>query len=339
MAQNSPEQMAPADVFYNEEEARKYTINTRMITIQEKMTKRALELLAIPKGKSKLILDIGCGSGISGSIVGSKGHMWIGTDISKAMLQVASEREVEGDVMHSDMGHGFGFRHGTFDGAISISAIQWLCSAEKSSQNPWKRLNHFFSSLYACLVKGARCAFQFYPSSPQQVEMITAAAMKNGFIGGLIVDFPNSNKARKYFLHLTAGYSKEIHDEAQQAIFKSVKARTEGEDYSSDEESGSDDDMDEEGMAKKQTAEEDWESDEDEGVQKKGQKQAQQVATMGNKRKSRFLQKAIKKQGRFKANGNRKNKEWIMKKKDRQRRQGHNVKGDSKYSGRKRPKF
>ena len=45
--------------------------------------------------------------------------------------------------------------------------------------------------------------------------MITAAAMKNGFIGGLIVDFPNSNKARKYFLHLTAGYSKEIHDEAQ----------------------------------------------------------------------------------------------------------------------------
>ena len=118
--------MAPADVFYNEEEARKYTINTRMITIQEKMTKRALELLAIPKGKSKLILDIGCGSGISGSIVGSKGHMWIGTDISRAMLQVASEREVEGDVMHSDMGHGFGFRHGTFDGAISISAIQWL---------------------------------------------------------------------------------------------------------------------------------------------------------------------------------------------------------------------
>ena len=94
------------------------------------MTKRALEILAIPKGKAKLLLDIGCGSGISGSVVGSKGHMWIGTDISKAMLDVAAEREVEGDVLHSDMGHGFGFRHGTFDGAISISAIQWLCSAE-----------------------------------------------------------------------------------------------------------------------------------------------------------------------------------------------------------------
>jgi 18S rRNA (guanine1575-N7)-methyltransferase len=85
--------------------------------------------------------------------------MWIGLDISKAMLDVASEREVEGDVIHSDMGHGFGFRAGCFDGAISISALQWLCSAEKSCQNPWKRLNKFFSSLYAVLVKGARCAF------------------------------------------------------------------------------------------------------------------------------------------------------------------------------------
>ncbi len=85
--------------------------------------------------------------------------MWIGCDISKAMLDVASEREVEGDVLHSDMGHGFGFRPGMFDGAISISALQWLCSAEQASQNPFKRLQKFFSSLYAVLVKGARCAF------------------------------------------------------------------------------------------------------------------------------------------------------------------------------------
>ena len=56
--------------------------------------------------------------------------MWIGMDISRAMLSVAAEREVEGDVIHTDMGHGFGFRAGTFDGAISISALQWLCSAE-----------------------------------------------------------------------------------------------------------------------------------------------------------------------------------------------------------------
>ena len=161
-----PEQVAPADVFYNESEAKKYTINTRMINIQTQLAKRALEILAIPEKKSKLLLDIGCGSGISGNVLGMYGHMWVGLDISKAMLEVAAEREVEGDVLHADMGHGFGFRPGTFDGAISISALQWLCSAEKSVQNPYRRLNKFFSSLYACLIKGARCAFQFYPSSP-----------------------------------------------------------------------------------------------------------------------------------------------------------------------------
>jgi 18S rRNA (guanine1575-N7)-methyltransferase len=125
-----PEAVAPADVFYNQEEARKYTVNTRMIVIQTQLARRALEILAIPRGKSKLLLDIGCGSGISGNVLGQKEHMWVGLDISQAMLEVASEREVEGDVIHSDMGHGFGFRAGTFDGAISISALQWLCSAE-----------------------------------------------------------------------------------------------------------------------------------------------------------------------------------------------------------------
>ena len=70
-----------------------------------------------------MLLDIGCGSGISGNVLGTKGHMWIGMDISRAMLSVAAEREVEGDVIHTDMGHGFGFRAGTFDGAVSISAL------------------------------------------------------------------------------------------------------------------------------------------------------------------------------------------------------------------------
>jgi len=45
--------------------------------------------------------------------------------------------------------------------------------------------------------------------------MITNAAMKNGFTGGLIVDYPNSQKAKKYYLFLMAGYSEEIMNEAR----------------------------------------------------------------------------------------------------------------------------
>lgn len=168
--------------------------------------------------------------------------MWVGMDISHAMLDVAASREeVEGDLIHSDMGHGFGYRSGTFDGAVSISALQWLCSAEKKSQNPYKRLNKFFASLYACLIKGARCAFQFYPSGPEQVEMITSAAMKNGFTGGLIVDYPNSKKAKKYYLFLMAGYSEEIQKEAKQVIMPTAK---EGNGDSEDDSSSDDEDMD-----------------------------------------------------------------------------------------------
>jgi 18S rRNA (guanine1575-N7)-methyltransferase len=61
--------------------------------------------------------------------------------------------------------------------------------------------------------------------------MITNAAMKNGFTGGLIVDFPNSRKAKKYFLFLMAGYSDEIAADAEKAVMLPT-ARVDGEGYS-----------------------------------------------------------------------------------------------------------
>ena len=71
--------------------------------------------------------------------------------------------------------------------------------------------------------------------------MITSAAMKNGFTGGLIVDFPNSRKAKKYFLFLMAGYSEEIAKDAEKAVML-PKAKLNGEGYSdcSDSEADSD---------------------------------------------------------------------------------------------------
>ena len=47
--------------------------------------------------------------------------------------------------------------------------------------------------------------FQFYPENAKQIEMITAQSMRAGFTGGLVVDFPNSTKAKKYFLVLITG--------------------------------------------------------------------------------------------------------------------------------------
>ncbi|CAN1326536.1 18S rRNA (guanine-N(7))-methyltransferase RID2 [Linum perenne] len=120
-----PENLAPPEIFYNDSEARKYTSSSRIIKIQSQLSERALELLALPNdGVPRLLLDIGCGSGLSGETITENGHEWIGLDISESMLDIAVEREVDGDLMLHDMGQGLPFRPGTIDGAISISAVQ-----------------------------------------------------------------------------------------------------------------------------------------------------------------------------------------------------------------------
>lgn len=46
---------------------------------------------------------------------------------------------------------------------------------------------------------------QFYPSSDDQIQLITSIAQRAGFGGGLVVDYPNSKRAKKVFLCLFVG--------------------------------------------------------------------------------------------------------------------------------------
>ncbi|KAJ3857017.1 S-adenosyl-L-methionine-dependent methyltransferase [Lentinula lateritia] len=202
-----PELQAPPEIYYGDTEAKKYTKNTRNQQIQADMTYRALELLNLPPDEPAFLLDIGCGSGLSGEILDEEGYLWAGVDIAPSMLEVALEREVEGDLFLQDIGQGFGFRPGSFDGAISISVLQWLLNAETShpTSSPPHRLNRFFTTLHSALRNPSRAVFQFYPSSDDQIQLITSIAQKAGFGGGVVVDYPNSNKARKVFLCLYVG--------------------------------------------------------------------------------------------------------------------------------------
>jgi 18S rRNA (guanine1575-N7)-methyltransferase len=174
------------------------------------MTNRALELLDL-SGPS-LILDVGCGSGLSGEILSSVAqdeggpHVWVGMDISASMLDIALQRDVEGDLMLADIGQGVPFRAGSFDAAISISAIQWLCNAESSEVSATGRLSRFFDGLYASLKRGGRAVCQFYPKNEQQRTMISAAAIKSGFSAGILEDDPGT-KNEKLYLVLTVGGS------------------------------------------------------------------------------------------------------------------------------------
>uniref|UniRef100_A0A6Q2XE90 18S rRNA (guanine-N(7))-methyltransferase n=1 Tax=Esox lucius TaxID=8010 RepID=A0A6Q2XE90_ESOLU len=274
-----PEHMAPPEIvsiiiFFNER------ITSRMIEIQSQMSERAVELLNLPEDQSCFLLDVGCGSGLSGDYLSEEGHYWVGVDISTAMLNVALDRDVEGDLVLGDMGEGMPFRAGTFDGCISISALQWLCNADKKTHSPPKRLYTFFSTLYSSLARGARAVFQLYPENSEQLELITSQAMKAGFSGGMVVDYPNSTKAKKFFLCLFAGVSANLPK----------------------------------GLGTESA---------DKGV-------PSQVQFTGQR--SRFKN--------MKGKSAKKGKDWVLEKKERRRRQGREVRADTKYTARqRRPHF
>ena len=220
------------------------------------------------------------------------------------MLDVAVTREVAGDLMLNDMGQGFGFRAGTFDGAVSVSALQWLCYSDKKDHKASKRLSSFFASLYRCLRRGARAALQVYPENSEQLELMTTTAMKCGFTGGLVVDFPNSTKAKKYFLCLFAG----VDSAAAKADLPTGRGVAGGGASHRSRQGGA-------------------------GVADSSSAAAAGGATFESRRSS-----GGKKRG-GKVRLPVKSRAWTLAKKDSQRRRGQDVRPDSKYSGRKRSKF
>ncbi|CAK58491.1 unnamed protein product (macronuclear) [Paramecium tetraurelia] len=200
-----PESQLPPNLYYNQQESVKYTNCNRIINIQTQLSERAIQLLDLNLDECSLVLDIGCGSGISGFYLTQEGVNWVGLDISESMLNVAQQEKTEGELLLCDIGQGFKFRPGVFDAAISISVIQWLCVSFKKSENPYRRCTVFFESLRNCLKNNGRGVFQFYPENNEQINMITSAALRAGFSGDIVVDYPNSAKAKKLYLVVQLG--------------------------------------------------------------------------------------------------------------------------------------
>lgn len=75
--------------------------------------------------------------------------------LQEAMSQPSAGK---GLVFHSDMAQGLPLKAGSIDGAVSISAVQWLCHLP----NPMLALARLFSDLYRCLKPGCKAVLQVY---------------------------------------------------------------------------------------------------------------------------------------------------------------------------------
>lgn len=197
-----PELSGPAEVYYDAETSLKYTQNSRIVYIQRELAERCLELLEPKDGG--LLLDVGCGSGLSGSVLAENGHPWIGIDISIEMLKLGVVKKEGVGYIRMDMGKGLEFQPGTFDGVVSVSAIQWLFHSYSSDDHPVRRLRTFFTTLYSVCKPDARCVLQFYLKSQSQIEMLKTEAIRAGFSGGIQVDNEGTRNV-KSFLVLTSG--------------------------------------------------------------------------------------------------------------------------------------
>ena len=222
-----PEHTAAAERFYSKGEAARYDDSARMQATQRSLADRALQLLDLPPRIPQLLLDAGCGTGYSGRPLEKAGHSWIGTDISMNMLHnaVASSsgrRSGKAKVVSGDLGAGFAFRGDLFDGCISISAVQWLCHATRPEHDPPRRVRKFFFALREVLCGGARAILQLYPEQPAHMKMLRDAALAAGFGGGLVVDYPWSERSKKLFLVLIKGKGKGVPQPRADKLFGKV---------------------------------------------------------------------------------------------------------------------
>ena len=149
-----------AAAHYDRQEAARYTAQSAQI--QRELSRRALQLLPLPPGGApapRVLADVGCGSGLSAEALSAAGAAWVGFDLSAPMLRLAAAVPgSRGRLALADMAQGLALRPQSLDGAVSVSALQWLCHYPR----PEAALCAFFGSLFTSLKPGACAALQVY---------------------------------------------------------------------------------------------------------------------------------------------------------------------------------
>jgi len=180
------------DNFYSKDTAKEYG---RMAYIQEELRKKAIYLLNFNE-YPKLLVDLGCGQSNWNS--SQSNDIFIGCDLSYQMLSCVNY--INNPLVQMDIFEPFPFRNQIFDGAISISVLQWAFSEESLA---YLKLCKLFKNLSNILSKNGRAVFQFYPNDLKEINLIFSVIQIMNFDSALVVSNPVSTRGKKLFLCLS----------------------------------------------------------------------------------------------------------------------------------------
>ncbi len=178
--------------FYSSEEGRIYEKNA-IRNIQAKILLRGLQLAQFP-AHSKL-LDVGCGTGLGMEILKELEYDVAGIDVSEELLAMACKKKLT--VKYGDMRE-IPFPASSFDGIVSISALQWVSSRADFAAKTELRKTAF--EFYRVLRKNGRVLIQFYPKSEEEMNAVAKEFKSAGFSGSIQID--NERNARKRRIYL-----------------------------------------------------------------------------------------------------------------------------------------
>ncbi|KAJ1625926.1 hypothetical protein T492DRAFT_1036137 [Pavlovales sp. CCMP2436] len=175
---------------------------------QTALSKRVWQLQPeLPTVCADLLLDVGCGSGLSSAIfekVAPLSNRVIGCDLSMAMIAHARRVGAAFDVVQADISLPLPFRDASFASALSVSTVQHLLQPGADGRSASERLAVLFSSLKRTVMPGravSRCiSVQFHVDSAADAQTIREACLAQGIECGLLMDQPYGSDSRRWFL-------------------------------------------------------------------------------------------------------------------------------------------
>lgn len=169
---------------------------------QRTLARHALQMLPTLPRTGELVLDLGCGSGLSSATFGTAapGAFTIGVDLSRAMLERARVDHPHLDFVQADISQPLPFREGAFEHALSVSTVQHLCVDAADGRAAEARLQTLFAETARRVRAGGSFACQCHPREPErEAALLSRACAREGVSLVPVIDQPYRSERGRWF--------------------------------------------------------------------------------------------------------------------------------------------